>query len=174
MILSLIWGTHNTALISRSHYSLQHQTDFHPCFFRKGSQGKWKERFRPFPHMHETQLCTLPQCFSHGPHFMWVSHWPTRSLHGFPHTHTTTAIERTCVMAALPERRPFCQCMWEERSTVTSHEQMHCCNALVTAVDISTIIGACIPVSGLGNTERAAGVVAECILSAFPSNFRLS
>ena len=77
-------------------------------------------------------------------------------------------------MAVLPERRPFCQRMWEEGSMVTSHEQMHSCNALVTAVDISTIIGACIPVSGLGNTERAAGVVAECILSACPFNFGLS
>lgn len=51
---------------------------------------------------------------------------------------------------------------------------MHSCNALVAAVDISTLIGAGIPVSGLGNTERAAGVVAECILSALPFNLGLS
>lgn len=83
-------------------------------------------------------------------------------------------MERTCVTVVLPERRLFCQHTWEEESTVTSHKQMHSCNALITAVDISTLIGACIPVSSLGNTERAAGVVAKCILSAFPFNFGLS
>lgn len=51
---------------------------------------------------------------------------------------------------------------------------MHSCDALVAAVDVSTPIGACIPVGGLGNAERAAGVVAEHILSAFPFNLGLS
>lgn len=74
----------------------------------------------------------------------------------------------------LPKRRLFCQHTWEEGSMVTSHKQMHSCNALVTAVDMSTLIGARIPVSGLGNSECAAGVVAGCILLAFPFNFGLS
>lgn len=64
--------------------------------------------------------------------------------------------------------------MWEGRSRVTSHKQVDGCNALVTAVDITTTVGACIPVSGLGNTESADGVVTEGILFAIPCNFRLS
>ena len=78
------------------------------------------------------------------------------------------------MVAVLPEGRLFCQPTWGEGSTVTSHKQMHSRDARVAAVDISTLVGARIPVSGLGNAERAAGVVAECILSAFPYNFGLS
>lgn len=89
-----------------------------------------------------------------------------------PQIHTEP--QMTCVMAALPERQLLCQHRWEEGNVFTSHKQMHGCNALVTAVEISTLIGARIPVSGLGNTERAAGVVAERILLAFPFNFGLS
>lgn len=73
-------------------------------------------------------------------------------------------------MAVLPERGPFCQHMWEEGSTVTSHEQMHGCNVLVAAVEVSTLIGACIHVRGLRNTERAAGVVGGRMLLGVPFN----
>lgn len=90
------------------------------------------------------------------------------------HTHKHSTAERTCAVAVLPGGRLLCQRMWEERSRVTSHKQVDGCSALVTAVDITTAIGACIPVSGLGDTERADGVVAECILFAIPCNFRLS
>lgn len=87
-------------------------------------------------------------------------------------THKHSTAGRTCQW--LPGRRLFCQGMWEERSRVTSHKQVDGCNALVTAVDITTAIGACIPVSGLGNTESADGVVTEYIFFGIPCNFRLS
>lgn len=76
-------------------------------------------------------------------------------------------------MAMDPGMGLFCQRRLEEGSMVTSHKQMHSCNALVAAVDISTHVGACIPVSGLGNAERAAGVIAEYILFGLPFNFGL-
>lgn len=72
-------------------------------------------------------------------------------------------------MATLPEKRPFCQRTWKDGRMVTSHVQMHRCNTLVAAVDVSTPIGACVSVSGPGNTERAAGMVGE--LFRVPFNF---
>lgn len=77
-------------------------------------------------------------------------------------------------MAVLPERGPFCQHTWEEGSTVTSHKQMHGRDALVTAVDVNTLIGACVHVRGLWDTEYAAGVAAGCMFWGFPFNLRLS
>lgn len=74
----------------------------------------------------------------------------------------------------LPGGMLFSQGRWEGRSRVTSHKQVDGCNALVTAVDISAAVGACIPVSGRGNTECAGGVVTECAVLALPCNFRLS
>lgn len=87
------------------------------------------------------------------------------------HTHTNTA---QSTRAGLPARSLLCQRVWEETSRVTSHKQVDGCNALVTAVDITAAVGACVPVRGLGNTEGAAGVVSECNLFAVPCNFRLS
>lgn len=57
---------------------------------------------------------------------------------------------------------------------VTSHEQMHRCDALVAAVDVRTLIGACVHVRGLRDTERDAGVVAGRMFLGVPFNLRLS
>lgn len=129
--------------------------------------------------MHSIEmLLTPPQCFNHGPCFMWPYMVVGEAL--LPQKpalllkHTATARERSCVQWPCSPKGGSAASRHRRVEMLTSHKQMHSCNALVTAVDISTLVGASVLVSSLGDAECAAGVVADRSLLAFPFDLGLS